>query len=119
MTASKRYQSGPQTGVGQESSNDVAVQWWAVLAFVDLLLFPRLQFAFSIPSALLIVVFTIVGHQLDLHKVLVWLGILFCLVASLLYGVRSGHNADPVESLKRALQLMSILLFAFYRVELP
>jgi hypothetical protein len=91
----------------------------ALQAFVlvDLLFFPRLLFAFGIPSSMLIVVFSLLYRPLSLSRML-WALLLFTIMlASVTYGAVTGQNLVPEESLKRAIQLFSILLYSFFRLD--
>ena len=96
---------------------DTARTGLVVLVFIDLLFMPRLLIAFGIPSALLLVILEIARARLDGERLVAWLLMLGGVIASVVYGTVSGLNPEPVESLKRALQLMSMLLFAFPRID--
>ncbi len=87
------------------------------LVFVDLLFFPRLLFAFGIPVSLLIVIESMTRQRLRVDKA-ICLTILACvMLASVVFGTATAHNGDPFDAFKRALQLTSILLYAFYRFD--
>ncbi len=84
---------------------------------VDLLFFPRLLFAFGIPSSMLIVVFSLLYRPISLQRMLWTLALLTIMLASVTYGAVTAQNLVPEESLKRAIQLFSILLYSFFRLD--
>lgn len=96
-----------------------AARWLAVLVFIDLLFMPRLLFAFGIPMSLLIVIVSIVREPLSRLGVICLFALSTSMFASVTYGTASGSNAVPIESLKRVFQLVTILLYSFYRLDFP
>lgn len=95
-----------------------APQWLAVLVFIDLLFFPRLLFAFGIPLSLIIVIGSISRERFNRRGVICLLVLSASMFASVAFGTISDSNNMPIESLKRVFQLLTILLYAFYRVNL-
>lgn len=92
-------------------------RWLAVLVFIDLLFFPRLLFAFGIPLSLVIVMVSIFRERFNWRAVICLLALGTAMFSSVLFGAISGSNSVPIESFKRALQLMTILFYAFYRID--
>lgn len=99
------------------SLNLISRRGLAVLIFIDLLFFPRLLFAFGIPFSLLIVLLSITRVRLKLQDVLCLLILGVSMFTSVLFGTLTGENIVPYESIKRVLQLITILVYALYRVD--
>lgn len=99
-------------------SSSLISRWLAVLIFADLLFFPRLTFVASIPFSLFIVMFSISKEKLNQRYVIVLLIFSLLIFASVLFGIITGENINPDDSIKRVLQLITILFYAFYRINL-
>jgi hypothetical protein len=97
----------------------LAARWLAVLVFIDLLFMPRLLFAFGIPMSLLIVIVSLIRERFKWRGVICIFALCASMFTSVTYGTASGINAVPIESLKRVFQLVTILLYALYRLDLP
>ncbi|MCV2368254.1 O-antigen ligase family protein [Roseateles oligotrophus] len=91
----------------------------AVLVFIDLLFLPRLLFAFGIPISLLIIIGSLVRERLRWRGVICWSALSATMFFCVTYGTIFDSIFMPNESLKRVFQLLTILLFFFYRVDLP
>lgn len=89
-----------------------------LFVLIDLLFFPRLVFLFHIPASLLIVVFLIIANRFQLQKLQISLLFLFVSLLSVFYGATSNYNTFPEDSLKRAFQLFTILLYSFLVIDL-
>ncbi|WP_394673382.1 O-antigen ligase family protein [Limnobacter sp.] len=85
--------------------------------FVDLLFFPRLMFAFGVPISLFIILIDFCFRPLPSKRLLIAIGLLVLMLCSVLYGAATGQNLAPDESLKRAIQLFTILLYSFFRFD--
>ena len=83
----------------------------------DLLFFPRLLFAFGIPISLLVIGATFFYRPFQLMRMVIALALLVLMLSSVTYGAASGQNMIPEESLKRAVQLFTILFYSFYRLD--
>lgn len=90
----------------------------SLIVVADLLFFPRLTFFASIPFSLLIVMFGICKEKLSQQHVMVLLFFTLVMFASIFFGTVTGENILPNESIKRALQLITVLFYAFYKIDL-
>jgi len=83
----------------------------ATLITVDLLFVPRLLFLFGIPASLFIVLSSLGRVRISWNALICLLVLLSVMLGSVAFGAASGINPQPVDSLKRALQLAAILLY--------
>ncbi|MBX3622309.1 MAG: hypothetical protein KF891_20275 [Rhizobacter sp.] len=96
-----------------ESSRFVPT-WIPVLVFFDLLFLPRMLFAFGIPLSLLFVIASMHKLRYRGHGPVLTLLLASSMFASVAVGTMTGNNGAPFDSFKRALQLVTILFYAFY-----
>jgi len=106
-----------RTAPNAPSSSLISRRGLALLVFIDLLFFPRLLFAFGIPFSLLIVLLSIASDRLKLRNILCLLMLGVSMFTSVLFGTLTGENMVPYESIKRVLQLITIIFYALYRVD--
>jgi hypothetical protein len=99
-------------------SNEYSASWLGIFVIADLLFFPRLTFLASIPFSLFIVIVSISKERLSQKHVMALLFFTLVMFTSVFFGIVSGANILPVESIKRALQLITILFYAFYIINL-
>ena len=88
-----------------------------VFVLADLLFFPRLLFAFGMPISLLFIGILIFNRPIQLMRVVMALALLVLMLGSVVYGAVSGENSIPQESLKRAVQLFTILTYSFIQLD--
>lgn len=88
--------------------------WLPALVFFDLLFMPRMLFAFGIPLSLLFVMLSMHKLRYRGHGVILMLLLASSMFASVAAGIMMGSNIAPSDSFKRALQLITILFYAFY-----
>ena len=105
------------TGTRRSRESGTLAAWLMLLVIADLLFLPRLLFAFGIPISLLIVVVSLARNHFNALTAICILGLVTAMLASVVVG-SAGGNPTPADSLKRALQLASILFYALYRVDL-
>lgn len=86
----------------------------AIFVLFDILFFPRLVFAFGIPASLAIVFIFFVNSKVSRDSILCMMALTITMVASVLFGVLSGGNVNPGDSIKRLFQLLTIILYAFF-----
>jgi len=95
----------------------------AIIIFIDLLFLPRLLFAFGIPVSLLIVIGSIFfirsSRSISFNYIglFVFLSLIVTMSTSVIFGVITFKNIEPVESFKRVLQFATILFYSFYRID--
>lgn len=94
----------------------------AIMIFIDLLFLPRLLFAFGIPASLLIVIGSIFfisssrSTYFNNTGLFVFLALIATMSTSVVIGVITFKNVEPVESFKRVLQLATILFYSLYYI---
>lgn len=88
-----------------------------VFVLVDLLFFPRLLFAFGVPVSLFVIFFSFLYRPIPSRPLLVSMVLMVLMLGSVLFGLAIGNNFTPEESLKRAIQLFTILLYSFIRFD--
>jgi hypothetical protein len=88
------------------------------IVFMDILFFPRVLFAFGVPASLAIVLIYLLREGITLQRMICMLALVASMFASVAFGAATGQNLEPVESLKRVIQLTTILIYSFYRFDI-
>lgn len=99
-----------------DHSKGAWANWLVIAVFADLLFLPRLLFAFGIPVSLLLVLAFLIPRALPAQRMVCIFSLAAVLLSSVALGAWTGQNPEPMESFKRALQLISMLLFAFLQI---
>lgn len=102
--------------LGSAKRSDLIV-FIQAFVLVDLLFFPRLIFLFGVPISLFIILMGLFTQPIPSKRLLVTMLLLVLMLGSVLYGATIGQNLVPEESLKRAIQLFTILLYSFFRID--
>lgn len=97
---------------------------FSIFIFIDLLFLPRLLFVFGIPVSLLFVILSIIfinssrSVSFNYLSLFLFISLLTIMSTSTSFGIITDVNPEPLESFKRVLQLATLLLYSFYRLDI-